>query len=617
MQPRFIALLLALPSLAWGALQPPASALSALKDKSVCHWNTSQGSDCTTQQTFTILQDAGRDLFGSQVIHAGEQDTLDILEAYTLQPDGTRLDVSPRDMQAVKNPSQNGFNGDRSITIAYPKVGINSQLVLKYRLQAPRRAPFTALSYNDSLPAMPVRIDNFDLTIYADTPLYVRQNNFTEQQFAVQASDSGKTMRLTLREPIYRYPDEKHARLALRQTPQYEISTAPTPEVFLAPWGEKVAQRMTAPLPEKARKQVDQVKGLPVIEQMARLLEDVNQRIRYMGDWRETINGFVPFPLDEIEQRGFGDCKDMAITLAAMLRAAGLDARIALVRADLDNTPFLLTPLNYVNHAIVAVKVDDQTYWLDPTQPYNTLGTLPATLQDRPAFVLAPDGRIETQHIPRNNASTSHEWVSMDLFRQSDHRWTMQAERTLSGILASEQANEELTDGKAVAEQSLINDLLFGDMTASKPVLTRGKWSHLLTTPYRYQAQAEVGQVTTPIGNLQQVDLRIYDSLIKLAREYQALHGVSDFRDMPRSLHYLTRLHGVRPQQLPAACHVNSPWLDYSLTPVRVDDGLGIEQRAVRKAFWISGNELNSEAFGAMVEALAACDSQAQLLLAP
>src|SRR5574343_412459 len=78
--------------------------------------------------------------------------------------------------------------------------------------------------------------------------------------------------------------------------------------------------------------------------QLASLVADVNTRIRYMGDWRISENGYLPFTLAQIEQRGFGDCKDMALTMAAMLRASGLQAQVALVRADVDNTPLLLSP---------------------------------------------------------------------------------------------------------------------------------------------------------------------------------------------------------------------------------------------------------------------------------
>ena len=44
------------------------------------------------------------------------------------------------------------------------------------------------------------------------------------------------------------------------------------------------------------------------------------------------IHGFLPYRVPEVVRRGFGDCKDKASLIYTMLREAGVDARLVLVR---------------------------------------------------------------------------------------------------------------------------------------------------------------------------------------------------------------------------------------------------------------------------------------------
>ena len=53
----------------------------------------------------------------------------------------------------------------------------------------------------------------------------------------------------------------------------------------------------------------------------------IKKASRYMGDWRATDRGYVPFTLGEIEDRGYGDCKDLSVLLTAMLKASGITAQ--------------------------------------------------------------------------------------------------------------------------------------------------------------------------------------------------------------------------------------------------------------------------------------------------
>ncbi|MGO9113195.1 MAG: DUF3857 domain-containing protein [Thermoguttaceae bacterium] len=126
----------------------------------------------------------------------------------------------------------------------------------------------------------------------------------------------------------------------------------------------------------------------------ARLLAKVQQIVRYTGV--EFGNAaIVPRSPREILVRRYGDCKDQAILLVAMLRSAGFPAFVALVRsgshADIAKD---LPGLGEFNHAIVCV-AGKPDLWLDPTDNYVPAGQLPLADQGRwtliaSHFVVAP-----------------------------------------------------------------------------------------------------------------------------------------------------------------------------------------------------------------------------------
>ncbi|RLR18426.1 transglutaminase family protein, partial [Sodalis-like symbiont of Bactericera trigonica] len=132
---------------------------------------------------------------------------------------------------------------------------------------------------------------------------------------------------------------------------------------------------------------------------VAEIMRYLHQRYRYLGDWRASNRGYVPFDLAQIEQNGYGDCKDLSILLAAMLREAGVTARPALVERGLYALPMAIPGVT-ANHAIVQVNIAGKIEWLDPTQYYYVPGYVAPDIQDRAALVFTPEGKVIVDAIP-------------------------------------------------------------------------------------------------------------------------------------------------------------------------------------------------------------------------
>ena len=138
-------------------------------------------------------------------------------------------------------------------------------------------------------------------------------------------------------------------------------------------------------------------------EAIAALVQRLHRDVRYTGvEFGEAA--LVPRAPAEVLRRGYGDCKDKAVLLVAMLRAAGIPAHVVLLADDgggeIDVHPSL-PGLGLFDHAIVVVP-GDQEVWIDPTEDLLPAGELPTRDQGRLALVARPGTKelIRTPEAP-------------------------------------------------------------------------------------------------------------------------------------------------------------------------------------------------------------------------
>ena len=125
-------------------------------------------------------------------------------------------------------------------------------------------------------------------------------------------------------------------------------------------------------------------------EIMARLLASIQKDVRYAGV--EIAEGtIIPrAPLTVLKNK-YGDCKDKATLLVAMLRAAGIPANVVLLRSGTDfDVQKDLPGLGRFNHAIVRTGGDDPV-WIDPTDEFARAGELPSQDQGRLGLIASAE----------------------------------------------------------------------------------------------------------------------------------------------------------------------------------------------------------------------------------
>jgi len=124
------------------------------------------------------------------------------------------------------------------------------------------------------------------------------------------------------------------------------------------------------------------------------LVSKLHHEVRYTGiEFGQSK--LQPEQPAEVLKRHYGDCKDKASLLVAMLRASGVPANLALLDAGpgRDVTPDL-PGMNQFDHAIVFVPAAtpaDKPIWIDATAEFTKVGDLPYGDQGRLALVIAED----------------------------------------------------------------------------------------------------------------------------------------------------------------------------------------------------------------------------------
>lgn len=117
--------------------------------------------------------------------------------------------------------------------------------------------------------------------------------------------------------------------------------------------------------------------------------------------------GYKPRSAADVFDRNYGDCKDKANLMRAMLASLGIRAYlVATYTGDADYVRDAWPSPQQFNHAIVAMGIDGASnlpaalnhvspgglLFFDPTDPYTPLGEIPTGQQGSLALIVSPDG---------------------------------------------------------------------------------------------------------------------------------------------------------------------------------------------------------------------------------
>jgi transglutaminase-like putative cysteine protease len=377
------------------------------------------------------------------------------LEAWTLKPDGRRVPVQPGQVQdqqeAAAAPGEAPmFEDTRLKVVVFPEAAVGDQLVLRYVV---RRKTALFPGHFEDLSTSPFYANKNFLLIYdmpASMPLYADAAGFVP---VPGESPPGR------RRYQWRYVNGDNERLEtgsvsyLDYGKRLAVSTFPDYAAFARAFRTGSAGKTgTSPAITALSRQLSA--GLPDARARALALSDwVRHNIRYVGVYVGP-GGVVAHPAATVLENRYGDCKDHAGLLEALLAAAGIDSTSVLVNSGNAYRLPAVPTLGVFNHMLTYVPALE--LYLDPTAESVGAGYLPAGILGKPVLLLKTGSFAMTPILqPERNRSST--WFDI----RRDGRSSFRLSKLASGAMA-EPWRTALRDARQAEREAFAQRMLQG-----------------------------------------------------------------------------------------------------------------------------------------------------------
>ncbi len=296
-----------------------------------------------------------------------------LLEAYTLKPDGRRIDVPPASFQSAPDA------GDPARTrtlVRFADVAVGDTVAVRFRI-ADREAVLPgAFSLAHGFSPFSVHRDS-RITVRAPRGLDLRFEAHGLQELPASTQGGSVERQWEYRNPAPRpWSAADEGLWRMEETPVLLASSFASHGDLARAYGARAR-----PLAEPTAR----VRALA--QEVAGGADDARERARLLYEWVSThiaaaggaclgLGAMVPQAPDAVLARGAGDCKDQATLLQALLAAVGIRSEQVLLNAgevyDLPATPVLSSLDHVINY------LPDWQLYLDASAPLIPFGHLPA-----------------------------------------------------------------------------------------------------------------------------------------------------------------------------------------------------------------------------------------------
>ena len=384
----------------------------------------------TEMQIIQPLTKEGVDMVASDSLgFSSKREQYTSIQAYTQKADGRKLMVSEDKIFTQEDPAAQGapqYSDYKYRSFAYPDVEVGDQVVLHSTLKVTEGSFKGYFTETESVnPAVVVDLAEVSLSQPSSMPML--NLDVRDWQSSKVTEENG----LRRYHWVYRQPNAAQTHgddyvSAIDYAPLIVMSSFADWKQLAAAYHQGAADKA---LPTTAiRLLADKITaGKTTHQEQARALYDwVRINIRYVGIWLGN-GGIVPHKAEDILQNRYGDCKDKATLLQALLAAKGITSQQVLI--NLGDSVYRSSVANSVsfNHAILYVPELD-TY-LDATAELIPFGSLPFEDSGKP--VLREDGTLAT--TPLSSAQTDALHISSHLELNNEGKWTGNTEIHASG----------------------------------------------------------------------------------------------------------------------------------------------------------------------------------------
>jgi transglutaminase-like putative cysteine protease len=151
----------------------------------------------------------------------------------------------------------------------------------------------------------------------------------------------------------------------------------------------------------------------------------VQDNIKYIA-FEQGMRGLIPHDGNYVFEKRYGDCKDMASIIIAMLRQAGIPAYYTWLGTR--DIPYRYSeyPSPVVDNHMIATYIspEGRYYFLDATDNYLPFGSPSSMIQGKEALIVFDNARYEVKMVPE---------VPMEMNQMTDSLWINIAGNNIAG----------------------------------------------------------------------------------------------------------------------------------------------------------------------------------------
>ena len=360
--------------------------------------------------------------------------SVDILEAYTEKADGRRIAVEPARIMTRDAATGSLFHlrDQKVLTLIFPDVAVGDTIVLTAR-RSIASSNFPGHYYDQFIFARSSPYAESIVRIIAPKDLALKVAALGEG-LSHQVADEAETVRhvITYR-PLPRLPAETGATSAADRDPRILVSTFKNYEEqgenYWAAAGPRIeVTEEIAALAETI------TKGITDRRAQAQAIDSwVKRNIRYVAIYLGT-GRVVPYPAADVLKHRYGDCKDHATLMSALLTAKGIASEHVLINSGPSYTLPEPAVMLYVNHVILYLP--EFAIYDDPTMSNAPFGVLSQGTYDKPVIHVSANGAYRA----RTPAMRADDHTSINRTRiaiAADGTVTGESEQFGTGVFAS------------------------------------------------------------------------------------------------------------------------------------------------------------------------------------
>ncbi|HZI14803.1 MAG TPA: DUF3857 domain-containing protein, partial [Myxococcus sp.] len=389
------------------------------------------------QQTIKVLNTRGVDTFRMMPItYSPDRQEVRILKARVVKADGSVVESYGESDRNINEPWTGMYYDSRAKMLSFSALAPGDTLELTYRLDDTAQENLLSDYWGDVEHVQSVYPKvrfQYLVDMPKERPLYWNKSRSAGIESAQEPLDGGRVLyRWTARHVSKVVPEPGMPGWA-EVAQNLHVSTYQTWDQVGRYWWGLVRDQLQPNA--ELRQTVDTVlQGVDRKDELAvvrAIYNFVVTNTRYVA-LEFGIHGYKPYRVDRVLARRFGDCKDKASLIHAMLRVAGVDSRLVLLRMrNLGAIGAEPASLAAFNHAIAYVPKYD--LYLDGTAEFHGARELPSADRVANVLIVEPDGKSTFLTTPEAKAEDNATTLDLEVMLKAEGSAELTGGSTVSG----------------------------------------------------------------------------------------------------------------------------------------------------------------------------------------